>query len=325
MDIIVGDANADEDGSTSLDLEEEATLEAEPESEPEAKVEGKPDTKTPSDTKLPADTFPKTQEDLDRVVSERVTREQAKWQEKERDFTSRLSQMQELVNRIAEGRVPKGPEQPTIPKTHMDIADVGKYLNDPDYVGWTMAALKKEHPDHFEHVKTRIMNKMDVDQRFQKLEEQRSGQREDQETLAKLQPKLAKVKELLGEKANDYFWPDGRFNDRFMQEYVQWGVQNGIHDPLLAFQLRDAKGTLRDKHFSAEELEDFRKKAIADGAKGLVDATKEKGGPRTTSKKETSAAAVSSDSDTKELQSIFVDKKKGWKEARQILIDRGEL
>lgn len=292
-----------------------------PETPPEEKPPETPPAETPPEIKF----TPEQQKKVDDIVKERL----------ERDRTSRptdislyreITELKETVKRLTEGQKPPGPQIPTSPD---EVPDIGKYLNDQTYNGWSMKDLKQQHPDHYEHCKTRIMNKMDVDSRFMTLEQRQRTEAEDREYIQVLRGKLDKVKELMGEGAVEYFTPDGKLTPKFKTDYEDWGVSQGIIDPLLAYQLKDnGAGTLKQHHFTEAELKKIKEDSANEAIKKLTGKLGGEGAPLPRVPSGGGGelpGKVTAEMDSETLSNIYADSKPGWQEAKKILIARGEM
>ena len=267
------------------------------------------------------------QKEINRIIQERVKRQDESHAKTLEGIQAENRRLAKIVEGIAEGKVKPQEEGPQIPTTPDSVKDIGEYLGDETYAGWSMTELKAQHPDHYEHCKTRILNKIDVDSRFQTLEQRQATAEGEREYIGQLKGKIAKVKELMGpEKASDYFTPDGLLTAKFKTDYEDWGVQNGIIDPLLAYQLKDEAGAMKTHHYTDAEIQKIKDDAGNEAIKKLTGKVGGNDVPRVPSggdQKPTGAVTAAMDSDT--LIDIYTEGKTGSEEARKILKERGEL
>jgi len=258
-----------------------------------------------------------TQEDVDRIVKERLSRDSTSQR-----MTSIEDSLAKIVEQIS-GKVNTGQQElgPTnVPDAQSDpemIQDVGKFLGDPRYNGWSMARLKSEAPEHYNAAYGRIINKMDIDRWLNQGVEQARTAKEDEEYDNFIQDQLAEVKKL----APDYFNESGKYNEKFKTEVVEWGASQGILNPLVAFRMKNAKHFLTD-----EQLNELLDKAREEGKNGIIKKAQENEPIQKGSNKGNSEKSQSfSDMSDEQVQNMYANGGSRSKEARTELIRRGIL
>lgn len=296
------------------------------------------DEKTPEEggETVPAETPPAegeplksfTQVEVNKIVTERLDRDRKTRSTEEQGLKDEVTNLRSIVNKIAEGRAtPEAQGLPTAPKTPDQVGDVGQFLNDPTYEGWSMEAMKTQHPDHYEHCKTRVMNKIDADTRWSDFSKSQETAKTEEAYETHLKTQLGKVKELMGNKATDFFTHDGRYNEKFNRDYVQWGLNNGIADPLLAFELKGEDGGLKKHLLSDAELQDVVNEAVKKGGLEVIKNANKGGGdqPRVNSQTPSTGKAITDMSDQELGDYYDNDKNLNRGEVRKILVQRGLL
>ncbi len=300
-----------------------------PEKKPEEGGEKKPGEDTP-----PAVKFDEVQTaEVNRIVSDRLKRDRDSRAGETNKLMEDNERLRGIVNRVAEGKTtegqPAGLPESKVPKSPDEVEDVGKFLNDPTYEGWSMAKMREAHPEHYELCKTRVMNKIDNDQRWETYDKQVKVEREETAYVETLDGQLKEVKKLLGDNVGDYFWSNGKHNEKFQEEVVSWGVSQGIYDPLLAFKLKDREeGGIKTHFLSQKELDGKLATAREEGAKGLIEHTRGKGDqpPRVPSEESGQKPTQTFDSmSDDDLMTLYSDEQPGWKDARKHLIKRNLL
>ncbi len=257
-----------------------------------------------------------TQDDIDRIVKERL----------ERDRQSRsnpdLEALKNEIKQIKESTASPGQRAGQNAEIqHPDmVKDVGEYLSDPQYRGWSMAELKEQHPDHYQLCLSRVYTKMDIDRRLEESTRRQTEQQGQQQYEGWLREQISGVQKELGEEASKYFGPDGRPNEAFQADIVQWGAEQGILNPLLAFKIKNAKHFLSDEQLEAK-LEEARK----EGAKKLAEKANKTEPLKKVANKGGDTSAAMADMDDDALMAIYGDHPNTAKgrEARALLQARG--
>ena len=212
-----------------------------------------------------------------------------------------------------------------MPKHVDDVQDVGEFLGDPDYRGWSMAKLKADHPDHYRLVKFAVQNKLDMVQTLQQLTHRQESTEADKKYESWLVGQVEELRKHLGDKAGDFFdTASGKLNFRFRKEIDEWAQQHGIFNPLLAYRLKAPDGKVRTHFMTDDELKTHTEKAVTEALKKIGKDTTPP--PRVDGKDtKVKAESVSDAMNDEDLMKIYADEKPGWEEARKILGKRGRI
>ena len=264
---------------------------------------------------------------VDKIIKERLERDRqgrALPPEIERELQESRAFIREQM-RKSQSTPPREDRGPQIPKSPDDVTDVGEFLGMPEYKGFSMAVLKEKHPDHYAVMKPVVMTEIRNLDRFAKFEQQKQGSEQEQQYQTWLMDQVKNLRTAMGDQAGNFFTPDGKLTSKFKVDFADWGVQHGIYNPLLAYQLKDpATGKPRNRFFTEEELKTHVGKEVTEALKKIG---KEGPPPRVDDKggKPPKVEAVTEAMDEDALMKIYGDEKPGWEKAHEILKKRGVL
>jgi len=261
----------------------------------------------------PQETKAMSQVEIDKIVQDRLARDRKNWQGELDTLRTENQKLKETTTTV------QAPKAETIKHPDM-VKDVGEYLEDPTYKGWSMAELKADQPEHYNVCLSRIYTKMDIDRRLESARRQTEEQQSRQKYQDRLKGQIAEVKKEMGDKAGDYFGSDGAPNQVFMTEYGQWGADQGILNPLLAYKIKGKKHFLTD-----EELDEKLTLARQEGAKGILKKAQETQPIRKVENKGETQPVPMDQMEDEDLMKFYGDSPQSHKgkEARKLLKQRG--
>lgn len=254
---------------------EEAGEPSEPPEEPEKKDETED---VPDESQEPESPRTFTQDDVERIIQDRLSRHQ-------RELQERIQQLEE-----------RQPQQPPPQQQEVPIErkDLGEVFQDPAWRGWSLEALEKHAEESGDY---RYLNQAHgrlgaVIQTRAVMAEQEQRRKSEEENR-KREEEFERGVEQLRTIDPEAFMPDGKPKEEILQAILQHGEKRGIYDVVAAY---------RDMHFDT-----LVKKAVDKALAEYVQKATSDTSPRRMVDKETVATGDFSGMDDQRLLTLYTD------------------